>query len=91
MGIQVSLVGGMIDRSFPSRDTPANIQRWLFVINAIITVVWGLLGFFMIPDLPNKPNPRAFWFSKADAELAVERLLRHNRADSKKMTWAGVR
>ncbi|KAH8810652.1 major facilitator superfamily domain-containing protein [Xylogone sp. PMI_703] len=65
--------------------------RWLFVINAIITVVWGLAGFFMIPDLPNKPNPRAFWFRKIDAELSLERLARNGRAEPKKMTWAGVR
>ncbi|KAL3419931.1 major facilitator superfamily transporter [Phlyctema vagabunda] len=65
--------------------------RWLFVINAIITVVWGFLGFFMIPDLPNKPNPRAFWFTEEHAKLSMERLSRHNRAEPKKMTWAGIR
>lgn len=65
--------------------------RWLFVINAIITVCWGFLGFVMIPDLPNNPNPRAFWFKKAHGEIAMSRLLRHNRAEPKKMTWAGAR
>lgn len=65
--------------------------RWLFVINAIITVIWGFAGFFMIPDLPNKPNPRAFWFRKIHAELSMERLARHGRAEPKKMTWAGVK
>ncbi|OOO06664.1 major facilitator superfamily MFS_1 [Aspergillus oryzae] len=65
--------------------------RWLFVINAIITVVWGFLGFFMIPDLPNRPNPRAFWFKKVHAELSMERLARNGRAEPKRMTWAGVK
>ncbi|TVY84691.1 putative transporter SEO1 [Lachnellula suecica] len=65
--------------------------RWLFVINAIITVVWGIAGFFMIPDLPNNPNPRAFWFTKGHAVMAMERLERHNRAEPKRMTWAGVK
>lgn len=65
--------------------------RWLFVINSIITVVWGFLGFFMLPDLPNKPNPRAFWFRKVDAELAMERLARHNRAEPRKVTWASAK
>lgn len=65
--------------------------RWLFIVNAIITVVWGFLGFIMIPDFPSKPNPWAFWFGKEDAELAVERLIQNDRADSKKMTWVGVR
>ncbi|KAJ5756672.1 allantoate permease [Penicillium manginii] len=65
--------------------------RWLFVINAIMTVVWGFAGFFMIPDTPNNPNPRAFWFKKAHAELSMERLARNGRAEPEKMTWAGVR
>ncbi|KAG9659507.1 MFS general substrate transporter, partial [Aureobasidium melanogenum] len=65
--------------------------RWLFVINAIMTVVWGVLGFFMLPDVPNDPNPRAFWFKKVDAELAMERLARHVRAEPKKLSWAGTK
>lgn len=65
--------------------------RWLFVINAIITVIWGFAGFFMLPDLPNRPNPRAFWFKKVDGELSLERLARNGRAEPKKMTWAGVK
>lgn len=65
--------------------------RWLFVINAIITVIWGFAGFFMLPDLPNRPNPRAFWFKKVHGELLLERLARNGRAEPKKMTWAGVK
>lgn len=64
--------------------------RWLFVINAVITVLWGFLGFCMIPDLPNRPNPRAFWFKKVHAELSLERLARTGRAEPQRMTWAGV-
>ncbi|KAJ9627640.1 hypothetical protein H2203_002852 [Taxawa tesnikishii (nom. ined.)] len=65
--------------------------RWLFVINAVITVVWGFLGLVMLPDLPNRPNPRAFWFKRVDAELAMTRLARHNRAEPKRISWAGVK
>ena len=65
--------------------------RWLFIINAIMTVVAGALGFFMLPDVPNDPNPRAFWFTKRDARIAMERLERHGRAEPKKMTWAGAK
>lgn len=45
----------------------------------------------MIPDLPNRPNPRSFWFTKDMAAMAMERLERHNRAEPKKMTWAGAK
>lgn len=66
--------------------------RWLFVINAIITVVWGFAGFVMIPDLPNKPNPRAIWFDKTvDAELSMQRLSRNGRAEPKRMSWDAVK
>ncbi|KAI1855608.1 hypothetical protein JX266_000473 [Neoarthrinium moseri] len=65
--------------------------RWLFVVNAIMTVVVGMLGFVMLPDLPNRVNPRAFWFKKGHAQLAMERLERHGRAEPKKMTWAGAK
>ncbi|KAI0378174.1 putative allantoate permease [Hypomontagnella monticulosa] len=65
--------------------------RWLFIINGIMTVAVGALGFFMLPDLPNRVNPRAFWFKKGHARIAMERLERHGRAEPKKMTWAGAR
>ncbi|KAI1637259.1 major facilitator superfamily transporter [Biscogniauxia mediterranea] len=65
--------------------------RWLFVINGIMTVVIGFLGFFMLPDLPNRPNPRAFWFKQGHAKLAMDRLERHGRAEPKKMTWAAAK
>ncbi|GJN66307.1 allantoate permease [Purpureocillium lilacinum] len=64
--------------------------RWLFVINAIITVIWGLAGYFMIPDSPYKPNPWAFWFKEKHAEFSRLRLERTNRVDSKPITWASA-
>ncbi|GME35087.1 putative transporter SEO1 [Neofusicoccum parvum] len=65
--------------------------RWLFIINCVMTVVWGFLGIFMLPDYPNKVNPCAFWFKKSDGELAMERLSRHNRAKPSKVTLAGIK
>ncbi|KAK4499541.1 hypothetical protein PRZ48_010057 [Zasmidium cellare] len=65
--------------------------RWLFVINAIITVIWGFAGIFMLPDYPNKRNPRAFWFSRNDQELAIGRLIRNKRAEPKRITWESAK
>ncbi|CAK1363658.1 Pantothenate transporter liz1 [Cercospora beticola] len=61
--------------------------RWLFVINAVVTVVWGFLGVVMLPDYPNRRNPRAFWFSRDDQELAIGRLIRYKRAEPRGVTW----
>ncbi|KAL4794278.1 major facilitator superfamily domain-containing protein [Aspergillus venezuelensis] len=65
--------------------------RWLFVINAIITVIWGLAGFFMLPDTPQKPNPWSFWLKKTHTEYALHRLDRENRLSMKPVTWAAAK
>lgn len=45
----------------------------------------------MLPDYPNRRNPRAFWFSHNDQKLSLERLLRHQRAQPKVVTWASAK
>lgn len=45
----------------------------------------------MLPDYPNKPNPRAFWFNRNHAELSMARLVRHNRAEPKPVTFAAIK
>ncbi|CAN8099689.1 unnamed protein product [Discula destructiva] len=65
--------------------------RWLFIINCAMTIVVGLAGFFMLPDYPSQPNPRAFWFTAEHARMAQERLERHGRAEVKKITWAAAK
>ncbi|EME43861.1 hypothetical protein DOTSEDRAFT_79811 [Dothistroma septosporum NZE10] len=65
--------------------------RWLFVINAIITVVWGVAGIFMLPDYPNNRNPRALWFSRNDQELAIQRLVRNKRAEPHPISLASAK
>lgn len=45
----------------------------------------------MLPDYPNNPNPRAFWFNNNHAEIAMHRLARHGRAEPKAVSWAGAK
>lgn len=45
----------------------------------------------MLPDYPNKPNPRAFWFNRNHAELSMARLVRYNRAEPKPVTFAAAK
>ncbi|KAK4183189.1 putative transporter [Podospora australis] len=65
--------------------------RWLFIINGVMTLVIGVAGFFMIPDYPKHPNPRAFWLTSDHASMATDRLDRHGRSDSKRITWASAK
>jgi len=45
----------------------------------------------MLPDYPNRPNPRAIWFTKDHAEIALYRLGRHGRAEPKCVSWKGAK
>ncbi|KAK4210768.1 putative transporter [Rhypophila decipiens] len=65
--------------------------RWLFVINGVITLLVGLAGFFMIPDYPSNPNPRAYWLSTKHTAMAAERLKRHGRQDAKRISWESAK
>jgi hypothetical protein len=66
-------------------------DRWLFVINAIMTVALGLAGFIMIPNWPDKPNPWAIWMKPHHYEIALARTARFKRASNKKFTWSTVK
>lgn len=77
--------------SYCSMPKTCSPPERLFIINAIITVVWGFAGIVMLPDYPNKRNPRAFWFSRNDQELAIGRLIRHKRAEARPVTLASAK
>lgn len=49
--------------------------RWLFIINAIITLPLAFLGYFIWPGTPARPNRLVL--SKAELELARTRLERY--------------
>ncbi|WOO82928.1 Pantothenate transporter FEN2 [Vanrija pseudolonga] len=50
--------------------------RWLFVMNAIITVTVGLWGFLAIPDYPDRISPlvRRLWLNEQDEATALRRV-----------------
>jgi len=78
---------------FLSQRSPdvLTISSWLFVINGVMTVLVGVAGFFMLPDYPNRPNPRAAWLTDEHVSLAGERLERHGRAEAKRITWESAK
>ncbi|ROV95725.1 hypothetical protein VMCG_07555 [Cytospora schulzeri] len=61
--------------------------RWLFIINAIITLPLALLGYFIWPGTPAKPN--RFVMSEHDLELARSRVERQgSRVQSVPFSWS---
>lgn len=65
--------------------------RWLFVINAAMTLLIGVAGLFMLPDYPSRPNPRAIWLTPEHTEIGLRRLARNKRTESKEITWESAR
>ncbi|KAL7420923.1 hypothetical protein Q5752_004877 [Cryptotrichosporon argae] len=61
--------------------------RWTFIINGIMTIVVGVVGVFLYPDWPERPNRWAFWMTKRDKEIAAERLERYHRASPKPLSF----
>ncbi|RXK36036.1 hypothetical protein M231_06684 [Tremella mesenterica] len=50
--------------------------RWLFIVNACITVFVAIWGYVGCPDYPNKVNPLAkkYWLREQDEVTAVARM-----------------
>lgn len=60
--------------------------RWLFIINAIITLPLAILGYFIYPGTIDKPNRLVL--SESDIQLARARLEKQgNQVESKPFSW----
>ncbi|KAI1497915.1 major facilitator superfamily domain-containing protein [Biscogniauxia marginata] len=47
--------------------------QWLFIVSGVITIVWGVLGFLVIPDSPN--ITRALYLTQSEKELSRFRMV----------------
>jgi ACS family pantothenate transporter-like MFS transporter len=63
--------------------------QWLFIMDGVISVPICILGFFLIPDLPE--NSRAFYLSKEHRELGKTRMESIGRAPRKKLGWGIIK
>jgi len=63
--------------------------QWLFIMDGVISLPICLLGFFLIPDLPE--NTRAFYLSAEDRLLAVKRMNDIGRAPRRKLGWSIIK
>ncbi|KAE8367330.1 major facilitator superfamily domain-containing protein [Aspergillus caelatus] len=47
--------------------------QWLFIVTGCITMAWGMLGLFIIPDSPS--ITRALWLTKRERRIVVDRMV----------------
>lgn len=63
--------------------------RWAFIINTIITLPLGFVGFFLWPGTPDKV--KSVFLSAEEVALAKKRLERAGHRQPDPLTWAGVK
>ncbi|KXH47831.1 hypothetical protein CSAL01_03324 [Colletotrichum salicis] len=67
--------------------------QWLFVVSGIMTIVWGLYGFLVIPDAPT--TTRALWLTADERVLAASRMKKSGTTTQEvikgKALWSRVR
>nr|XP_019009537.1 uncharacterized protein I206_06186 [Kwoniella pini CBS 10737]OCF48318.1 hypothetical protein I206_06186 [Kwoniella pini CBS 10737] len=65
--------------------------RWLFIIDAVITLPVAVLGLIFLPAVPGHSGSKpSFWLSQADLDLAKSRMESVGRAPQKPLTWKRV-
>ncbi|ORY26989.1 major facilitator superfamily domain-containing protein [Naematelia encephala] len=64
--------------------------RWLFVIDAILTIPVTLIGFFFLPDLP-PDGKRVWWLKPEEYELAKARVSNVGKAGRTPWSWAKIK
>ncbi|KAA8575838.1 hypothetical protein EYC84_004927 [Monilinia fructicola] len=63
--------------------------RWLYIVCGIMTVPVGLATILLLPDTPH--TTRAWYLTKNDCALAVERVEKAGKAPPVPITWAKIR
>ncbi|BEJ17171.1 hypothetical protein CspHIS471_0605720 [Cutaneotrichosporon sp. HIS471] len=64
--------------------------RWLFIIDAIITIPIALFGYVFLPGLPLQ-DKKEWWLRREENELAQKRLSHLGRKGRTPWSWAKVR
>ncbi|KAJ5305325.1 uncharacterized protein N7443_004985, partial [Penicillium atrosanguineum] len=63
--------------------------RWMYIICAVITIPVAIMGYFLLPGTPDKPNK--FFLKDKDIALAKSRLQRaSHKVEESPLTWQTV-
>ncbi|AFR98231.2 transmembrane transporter Liz1p [Cryptococcus neoformans C23] len=60
--------------------------RWLFIFNAIMTILVAIAGFFLVPDSPG--TTKAYWMSDEDNRISASRMARVHKQPPTRLTKA---
>ena len=63
--------------------------RWMFIINSIITLPLGIIGFFVWPGTPEKAS--TLFLTKGEIALAKKRLERAGHRRGSSLSWKTVK
>ncbi|KAI8066803.1 major facilitator superfamily domain-containing protein [Gongronella butleri] len=55
--------------------------RWLFIVEAIPTIVFGFLTYFALPNLPSSKNK--IWLTPEERQVAIDRIEQGGNNDTK--------
>jgi sugar phosphate permease len=55
--------------------------RWLFIVEAVPTIVLGLLSFIVLPDMPSSAGR---WLTDKERQVAIMRTKQSGNTDAKK-------
>ncbi|WVQ80518.1 hypothetical protein IAT38_002623 [Cryptococcus sp. DSM 104549] len=82
-----SMVGGIIAFGMGHVNTGISGWKWIFVINGLITVVWGVIVFLLLPASPM----RASFLTEDERILAVHRIRTNNTGIlNRRLKWEQV-
>ncbi|KAK1145862.1 MFS transporter (Seo1) [Aspergillus melleus] len=92
----VGLTLGTLTASLIQAGTSARLDgvhglagwRWMYIICAIITIPIGILGYFILPGTPDKPN--RIVINDTDLALSKTRLHRAGHHFSGRFTWSTI-
>ncbi|KAI9248881.1 major facilitator superfamily domain-containing protein [Phascolomyces articulosus] len=79
------IAGGIADSMHGAGGLPA--WKWLFIIEGLIGVVVGIMGYFLLPNFPHNTK----WLTEEECKLAVSRVQDQGKqVISKAYSWRTV-
>ncbi|ODQ71371.1 hypothetical protein LIPSTDRAFT_56224 [Lipomyces starkeyi NRRL Y-11557] len=81
------IMAGLYATMNGTRGIPA--WRWMFIIDGVITIPIGIIGFFFLPDFPT--SSRAMWLKPWEREFGIRRMAAIGRKPQQKLTLRRLR